>query len=219
MQPVFRAHAQSIFANYLRDFCYRAGGLEPQVADNNESFIDQHACTFFQPRERYARIDIAIIIGAPNDNVRCLLRSGAEKSADPVRRRSHFFNDFLELLDYPPRFNHRLLLIENLRAQLQEFTPKRIARRQCSDHVIECLKKTFPAGVSFPSLQSLTSLFAHLVWVNPPNRIKYTVIRRVRNVRRCASAKCSTAKFIILLRKSDDRIVFAQSNDSEFQYD
>src|SRR4051812_30039998 len=188
MQPVFRAHAQSIFANYLRDFCYRAGGLEPQVADNNKSFIDQHACTFFQPRERYARIDIAIIIGAPNDNVRCFLRSGAEKSADPVRRRSYFFNDFLELLDYPPRFNHRLLLIENLGAQLQEFTPKRIARRQCSDQVIECLKKTFPAGVSFASLQSLTALFAHLVWVNPPNRIKYTVIRRVRNVRRCASA-------------------------------
>jgi hypothetical protein len=31
-----------------------------------------------------------------------------------------------------------------------------------------------------------------LVWVNPPNRIKYTVIRRVRNVRRYVSLKCST---------------------------
>jgi hypothetical protein len=31
-----------------------------------------------------------------------------------------------------------------------------------------------------------------LVWVNPPNRVKYTVIRRVRNVRRYASPKCST---------------------------
>src|SRR5580765_2152979 len=50
----------------------------------------------------------------------------------------------------------------------------------------------FPTRVSFPSLQSLTALVAHLVWVNPPNRVNYTVIRRVRNVRRHASPKCST---------------------------
>jgi hypothetical protein len=31
-----------------------------------------------------------------------------------------------------------------------------------------------------------------LVWVNPPNRVNYTVIGRVRNVRRYASPKCST---------------------------
>jgi hypothetical protein len=31
-----------------------------------------------------------------------------------------------------------------------------------------------------------------LVWVNPPNRVNYTVIKRVRNVRRYASPKCST---------------------------
>jgi hypothetical protein len=33
-----------------------------------------------------------------------------------------------------------------------------------------------------------------LVWVNPPNRVNYTVIRRVRNVRRYASPKCSTKR-------------------------
>src|SRR6476469_5481810 len=49
-----------------------------------------------------------------------------------------------------------------------------------------------PSGVSSPSLQSLTALVAHLVWVDPPNRVNYTVIRRIRNVRRHASAKCST---------------------------
>jgi hypothetical protein len=31
-----------------------------------------------------------------------------------------------------------------------------------------------------------------MVWVNPPNRVNYTVISRVRNVRRHASLKCST---------------------------
>jgi hypothetical protein len=31
-----------------------------------------------------------------------------------------------------------------------------------------------------------------MVWVNPPNRVNYTVISRVRNVRRYASPKCST---------------------------
>jgi len=62
--------------------------------------------------------------------MRCLLRSGAEKSADPVRRRSYFFDDFLKLLNHPARFDHRFLLIENLRPQLQQFTPNWIARRQ-----------------------------------------------------------------------------------------
>jgi hypothetical protein len=41
-----------------------------------------------------------------------------------------------------------------------------------------------------------------MVWVNPPNRFNYTVISRVRNVRRFASPKCSTAKFIVLLRRN-----------------
>src|SRR6476659_7976106 len=130
MQPVFRAHAQSVFANYLGDFCYRAGSLESQIADTDESFVDQNACTLLQPRERYARIDIAIIIGAADHNVRGLLRSGPEKSADPIRGRSHFFDDFLELLNHPARLSHGVLLIENLWAQLQQFTPKWIAWRQ-----------------------------------------------------------------------------------------
>src|SRR6476620_4705932 len=133
MQAMFRAHAQSVFANYLGDFCYRAGGLESQIADNDERFVDQNARAFFQPRERYARIDVAIIIRPAYDNVRGLLRSGAEKRADPIRGRSHFFDDFLKLLNHPARLNHRFLLIENLRAQLQQFTPKWIAWRQRSD--------------------------------------------------------------------------------------
>jgi hypothetical protein len=62
--------------------------------------------------------------------MRGLLRSGAQKRADPVRGRSHFFDDFLKLLNHPARLNHRLLLIENLRAQLQQFAPDWIARRQ-----------------------------------------------------------------------------------------
>jgi hypothetical protein len=39
-----------------------------------------------------------------------------------------------------------------------------------------------------------------MVWVNPPNRFNYTVIGGVRNLRRYASPKCSTAKLIALLR-------------------
>jgi len=40
-----------------------------------------------------------------------------------------------------------------------------------------------------------------MVWVNPPNRVNYTVIRHLRNVRRYASPKCSTTNVIVLLRK------------------
>src|SRR5213076_652204 len=193
MQAVFRAHAQSVLADDLGNFCYRAGCLEPQITDNDKSFVDQNACAFFQSRQRYARIDVAIMIGAANHDVRGFLRSSAEKSADPICGRSHFFDDFLKLLNHPARLNHRFLLIENLRAQLQQFTPNWIARRQRSDGLIERIEKIFRTGVSFPSLQSLTALVAHLVWVNPPNRLNYTVIRHIRNVRRYASTKCSIA--------------------------
>src|SRR5437762_7568931 len=100
MQAVFRAHAQSVFAHDLGNFCYRAGCLEPQITDNDKSFVDQNACAFFQSRQRYARIDVAIIIGAANHDVRGFLRSSAEKSADPICGRSHFFDDFLKLLNH-----------------------------------------------------------------------------------------------------------------------
>ena len=85
MQPVLRANAQSVFAHDLGNFRHWTGCLESQIADNDERFIDQNSRAPFQPRERYARIDVAIIIGAANYDVRGLLRSGTEKGADPIR--------------------------------------------------------------------------------------------------------------------------------------
>ena len=61
----------------------------------------------------------------------------AEISADAVRGRSHFLDDFLELLDHLLRFADRLFLIENLRAQFQQFASNRIARRHRRDHAIK----------------------------------------------------------------------------------
>src|SRR5215831_16754049 len=127
MQSMLRADAQSILAHDLGNLCYGAGGLESQIADNDEGFVDQNARSFFQPREGNARIDVAIIICAANYDVRGLLRSRPEKGADPIRGRSHFFDDFLKLLNHPARLDHRFLLIENLRTQLQQFTPNWIA--------------------------------------------------------------------------------------------
>ena len=127
---MLRTHAQSVFADHFGDFCHRAGCFETEIADDDERFVHQNARTLFQLRQRYARIDIAIIIGAADHDVRCLLRSGAKKRADPVRRRSDFLDHFLELLNHPPRFDDRLLLIEHLRTQLQQFAPNWIARRQ-----------------------------------------------------------------------------------------
>src|SRR6266496_521805 len=53
------------------------------------------------------------------------------------------------------------------------------------------MKFSGPGSPSPPCNPSLRSSLI-LVWVNPPNRVNYTVIRRVRNVRRYASPKCST---------------------------
>ena len=137
MQPVLRTYTQSVLTYDLSDFRHWAGCLESQIADNNECFVDQNARAFFQPCQRHARIDVAIIISSADDDVRCLFGSGTEKGADPICRSSDFFDDFLKLLNHPARLDHRFLLIKNLRPQLQQFTPNRIARRQRSDHLIE----------------------------------------------------------------------------------
>ena len=42
-----------------------------------------------------------------------------------------------------------------------------------------------------------------MVWVNPPNRVNYTGISRVRNVRRYASPKCSTAIALRCFEKNE----------------
>jgi len=48
-----------------------------------------------------------------------------------------------------------------------------------------------------------------MVWVNPPNRVNYTVIRCVRNVRRYASPKCSTNRE----GKRRGKVQLSSSND------
>jgi len=69
--------------------------------------------------------------------MRRILRGGAKKRADSVRGRSDFFDDFFELFDHPARFDHRFLLIENLRPQFQQVAPNRTARRQRRNHPVE----------------------------------------------------------------------------------
>src|SRR5437867_1104968 len=107
------------------------------ATDSHEGFINEHARSSFQFRKRNARIDIAEVICASHYDVRGFLRSGAEKCADPVCRRSHFLYDFLELLDHPARLDHRLLLIEDLRPQFQQIAPNGIARRQRRNYSIK----------------------------------------------------------------------------------
>ena len=103
--------AQPILANHLRDLGHRAGRFKSKIANDDERFIDQHPRPFFQFRQRNTRIDIAIIVCAPDDNVRSVFGSRAEKSADAVGRRRHFFDDFLELLDHASRLDDRLFVI------------------------------------------------------------------------------------------------------------
>src|SRR4029077_17712925 len=137
LQAVLRADAQSVLANYFGNFCHWTSRLKSKIADNHESFINEHARSFFQYRKRNAWIDIAEVIRASHHDVRGFLRSGAEQRADPVCRRSHFLYDFLELLDHPARLDHRLLLIEDLRSQFQQIAPNGIARRQQRNYSIK----------------------------------------------------------------------------------
>ncbi len=77
---------QSVFADHFGDFRDRSGRFEAEIADDHERFVNQNARSFFQFRQRDARIDIAIVISAANDDVGGVFRCCAEKSADPVRR-------------------------------------------------------------------------------------------------------------------------------------
>ncbi len=62
--------AQPVFANHFRDLGHRAGRFKSKIADDDERFVDQHARSLFQFRQRNTRIDIAIVIGAAHDDVR-----------------------------------------------------------------------------------------------------------------------------------------------------
>src|SRR6266516_6400074 len=147
---MLRYHAQSVLTNYFGSLCHRTSCLKSKITDNHEGFIDQHARSFFQFRQRNAWIDVAVVIGASHHDVRGLLRRGAEKGADPVCWRSNFLYDFLELLDHPARFDHRLLLIENLRPQFQQIAPNWIAWRQRRNHSIERVNEIVRTRVPNP---------------------------------------------------------------------
>src|SRR6266478_2064131 len=180
---MLRTDAQSVLANYFGNFCHWTSHLKSKIADNHEGFINEHARSFFQFRKRNARIDITEVICASYHDMRGFLRSGAEKCADPICRRSHFLNDFLELLDHPARLDHRLLLIEDLRPQFQQVTPNRVARRQRGKHSIECVDEIVRTRVSNPVLKSLAALVAHL-WFGSIRRTKlhYSFIMCIRNL-------------------------------------
>ena len=82
---MFRTDAQSIFTEDFGNFCHWTGRFESEVTHNHECFVHQDARSLFQFSKRNARIDIAIIISAPDYDVRCIVRRGAKEGAYPVR--------------------------------------------------------------------------------------------------------------------------------------
>ena len=138
---MFRANAQSIFANHLGDLCDRPGRFKTEIAHDDKRFVHEHARSLFQFRQRNARIDIAIIIRAAHHDVRGVARGRAEKCADAIGRRSHFLDDLLELVDHAAGFGDGLLLIGNARPQSEQVVPNRIARRERNDHTVDPFQK------------------------------------------------------------------------------
>ena len=139
---MFRADPQAIGPEDLSDFRDRSGGFESEIAHDDISFVDQDARPFLELRQVDARIDIAIIIGAADDDVRGVPRGIAEESADAVRGRSDFLDHFLELLDHLPRFADRLFLRGNLRANEKQFPAIPIVRGDGSEDEIEGFEQT-----------------------------------------------------------------------------
>ena len=73
MQPVLGSNAQPVFAKDLCNFCHRAGRFKSEIANNHERVVDEHARPLFQFRERNARINVAVVIRASDDDVRGIL--------------------------------------------------------------------------------------------------------------------------------------------------
>ena len=198
MQPVLRTDTQPIVAENFGDFCHRSGRFKAEIAHNYVCFIDQDARSFFEFWERNARIDIAIIVGATHHDVGCVLGGCPEKRPDAVRRRSDLFNDFLEFLDHPAGFDHRLFPVGNFRAQIEQFMPDRIPRRQRCDHTIERIEEIARPRVCVPALKSFAALVAHYgLGQSAEPTVIITLPEAFRNLRRRSCTKCSTSMSIL----------------------
>ncbi len=74
LQSMFRADPEAVGPEDLCDFRDRSGGFETEVAHDDIGFVDQNARPFLELREVDARIDIAIVIRAADDDMRGLAR-------------------------------------------------------------------------------------------------------------------------------------------------
>ena len=83
---MLRADTQSIAAQNFGDFCHWSRRFKSEITDNHVSFIDEHTRSFFKFCERDARINVAIIIGPSDDDVRCIFRRRPQKRADTIGR-------------------------------------------------------------------------------------------------------------------------------------
>src|SRR5207302_2781404 len=143
--------------------------FEAEIADNDACLVHQHAGPLFQLRYRNSWIDVAVIIRPAYHNVCRLLADVAEKSADAIGRRGHFFDDFLELLDRLPRFDKDSFALGNFHAQIEQFAPHGIAGRERRDQKINAIEQ-----IEFP--------FSPVPLVTHPffTRLDYTMREIVR---------------------------------------
>src|ERR1700674_4919769 len=139
---MFRADTEPVGAEHLRDFRDGTGGFETEISHNHIGFVDENARAFLELREIDARIDIAIIIRAADDNVRRLPRWIAEVSTDAVCRRGHLLDDLLELLDHLLRLADRLFLSGDVRADEKQLATISIVRGDGSENKVECFEQT-----------------------------------------------------------------------------
>ncbi len=182
---------QSIGSDHFRDFCHRPGRFETEIAHDDERFVHQHARALLQFRHGNARIDVAVIIRAAHHDVRRVPRGRAKKSADAIRRRSHFLDDLLQLLDHLLGFDDRLLVLGNIRAHAKQLAANRFARRQRGNQVIKRLKQSPGARAFAVALPSFATLVAHLLWFGSIRRtdISITLSRLFRNASTRADRK------------------------------
>jgi hypothetical protein len=142
LQSVVRADPEPVGTDDLGDLGDRPGCFEAEIAYDDVGFVDQDARALFELREADARIDVAVIIGAADHDVRGVLRRVVEIGADAIGRRGDLLNHFLQLFDHLARLADCFLLRLNLRTHDVELAPMPILRWDRGNEEIERFEET-----------------------------------------------------------------------------
>ena len=141
LHAVLGAHAQAVGAEHFGDLHHRPRLVVAEIADDHERLVHQHPRAAAQARHVETRVDVAVVVRAADHDLRGLLRGAGEECPDAVRGRGDLLHDRLQLLDRGARLAHRVLVLGEVHAELEQFSALRVARRERCDETVDAFER------------------------------------------------------------------------------